>query len=76
MTRKSSKVHKLITPSIYHRTIDGVELIRRREALGLSQATFANLCGHSQQFQQRLEAPGGHEILATKADEIADLLGD
>lgn len=57
-------------PSIEHKTIDGSVLSTEREKTGLSQAAFASECGHSQQFQQQLEAPGLHEITSARAERI------
>ena len=36
----------------------GVEMVKAREALGLSQGEFAQKCGWTQQNQQQLELPG------------------
>ena len=41
-----------------------------RLKLGLTETQFAAECGHSQQFQQQIEAPAEHEITADKALQI------
>ncbi len=65
---------KLIIPSTEHKTIDGVVLSAEREKTGLSQAAFASECGHSQQYQQQIEALGTHEITSAKAERILAVL--
>ena len=65
---------KLITPSTSHRSINGAELCKAREEIGLSQAAFASECGYSQQYQQQIEAPGLHEIKTAKAEQILAVL--
>jgi transcriptional regulator with XRE-family HTH domain len=65
---------KLIIPSTEHKNIDGSLLSAEREKTGLSQAAFASECGHSQQYQQQIEAPGFHEIKTAKAEQIFAVL--
>ena len=65
----------VITPSRFHRTVDGDALVKARQALGMSQAEFAEACQHSQQFQSQIEAPGFHEVRVEKADELSAILG-
>lgn len=65
---------KLIIPSTEHKTIDGSVLSVEREKAGLSQAAFAEECGHSQQYQQQLEALGTHRIKTAKAEQILAVL--
>jgi transcriptional regulator with XRE-family HTH domain len=64
----------VVMASVYHRTVDGGRLFAVRLAMGVSQAAFAERCGHSQQFQQRIEAEGQHEVLASRAEAIAAAL--
>jgi len=61
---------ELIGPSKYHRTLNGVELLKAREDMGLSQAQFADMCGWSHQYQSRLEVPEEHEISKDNAERI------
>ena len=68
------KTQKLITASKYHRTLNGMVLVRLREAIGISQADFAEYCGWSQQYQAQLESPGETEIPTYSATLIAALL--
>lgn len=65
---------KLIKPSIYHRTLNGIELVKRREAAGLTQAEFAGRCGWSQQFQSQIEAPKEHEVCVDVANKIIQVI--
>jgi predicted transcriptional regulator len=65
---------KLIMPSKQHKAIAGLVLRGRREKTGLSQCGFAAACGHSQQYQQRLEVDGLHEITIEKARTILGVL--
>ena len=67
----------LITPSKYHRTIDGEELFKLRGSM--SQQQLADSVGVSRQFIQRLESPGDngdwlHEITADLANRITKAL--
>lgn len=73
MTTKE-KSEKLITPSRYHRTLDGTVLAAMREEAGLTQAEFAKKCGWSQQFQSQIEAPKVHEISTLKAETVQNIL--
>jgi len=66
---------KLITPSKYHRTLNGTELVKWREAIGLTQAEFAERCGWSQQQQSRFETPYDHEIHISTVELILQVLG-
>lgn len=61
---------KLISDSMYHRTLNGMELCRRREAIGLTQFQFAKECGWSKQYQARLEVPELHEVQTETAEKI------
>lgn len=68
---------RLIKPSKYHRTIDGGELLRRREHKGWSQQALAEYIGISRQFISQLEGPGEagdwlHEITTAIATQLAD----
>lgn len=65
---------KLFTESTNHKMLNGVELIKRREETGLSQAMFASACGYTQQYQQRLETKGFHEITSSTAEQILAVL--
>ena len=65
---------ELITPSIFHRTLDSVELIAQREIRGLSQCQFAKHCGWSQQMQSNFEAPGLHEVHISYVKSIRQIL--
>ncbi len=65
---------KLITHSRWHRTINGTELTRRREACKLVQYQFAHECGWSQPYQSQIEAPGCHEIAVGHAMAIERVL--
>lgn len=65
---------KLIKPSMEHRVIDGSVLCAERGKTGLSQADFASECGYSQQYQQKLEAEGLHEITSETAEQILTVL--
>lgn len=66
---------RLIKPSKYHRTIDGGELLRRREHKGWSQQQLAEHISVSRQFISQLESPGEagdwlHEITTALAFQI------
>jgi transcriptional regulator with XRE-family HTH domain len=52
----------LVSPSRYHRTLNGLVLLSAREAKGMSQEQFARACGWSQQYQSQLEADKLHEV--------------
>ena len=60
----------LFRPSDSHRVVDGVKMTSVRDQLGLSCEEFADLAGHSQQFQSQIEAPGEHIITRSKAEDI------
>lgn len=59
-----------------HRVVNGTALAVKRSALvdcggrAVSQAVFAAMCGHSQQYQAELERPGPHKVTAEKAGQI------
>lgn len=72
--RTESMRRKLIIPSTEHKTIDGSVLSSEREKTGLSQAAFAAECEYSQQYQQRLESSGLHEIKSATAEQILAVL--
>lgn len=66
---------ELIKSSKYHRTIDGGELLRRREQRGWSQDEVADSIGVSRQFISRLESPGEdssweHEVTLKLAEQL------
>lgn len=68
---------RLIKPSKYHRTIDGGELLRRREQRKWSQQELAEHISVSRQFISQLESPGEdgswhHEITTMLATQFAD----
>ena len=73
---------QLICESIFHKSIDGIELARLREAAGMNQAEFGKLVGVelnrvsglSQQYIQQLERPGLWEITSEMADAIKEVL--
>ncbi len=52
----------LFSRSRLHQTLDGTELVRRREACGLTAKAFAALCGWSPSYQCKLERPEFWEI--------------
>ncbi len=64
----------LINNSLYHKSIAGAELVRRREALGLSQAELATKCGVSQGYISQIERPGRWEVRVRFADKLAEIL--
>ncbi len=64
----------VVGPSVWHRTIDGDKLVAARNRLGMSQEAFAAACGHSRQFQQRLERPGLWEITTQMAEKIEKIV--
>lgn len=64
----------VIKPSKYHRIVDGTELVEARGRLFITQAVFASKCDWSPQYQAQLEAPGEHEIPATNAEKILQVL--
>ena len=65
---------KLIKPSTKYKAINGLVLSIERKKTGLSQAAFAAECEYSQQYQQRLESSGLHEILSDTAKRILAIL--
>lgn len=67
---------KLITESIYHRTLNGTELVKQRESVGLSQREFAEKCGWSSSFQCQLESPDLHEITTESAQKIIAIFAE
>ena len=74
ITQKVLRMAELITKSRFHRTLDGIELVKNRQKAGLTQAEFAQKAGWSQQYQCQLEAPGEHEVPITVADKILEVL--
>ncbi len=74
---------QLIYPSIHHRSIDGVQLCRRREAAGMTQAELGRAVGLalgrevglSQQYIVQLERIGLWEIPTVIAGAIEKVLG-
>ena len=65
---------KLITESQQHKTLNGIELIKRREKAGMNQAEFAERCGWSAPYQSKLES-GSHEVETKIVDMIKAVLG-
>lgn len=65
---------KLFTESTEHKMLNGDELVKRREALGLTHAEFAGKCGWSAMHQCRLEMPGIHEVPIETAEKIMKIL--
>lgn len=65
----------LVQPSKKHRTIDGLELTKAREAMRLSQHDFAARCGWEQPYQCQLEHAGKHEVRIETAKMIMEVLG-
>lgn len=65
---------KLFTESTDHKMLNGTELIKRREALGLTQAEFAGKCGWSRTTQWKLEKIGIHEVPSQTAERIKESL--
>ncbi len=66
----------LITPSIYHRSIDGIELVKRREGKRMTQGQLAKRCGVSQGFISQLERPGVWEVTLKRAESLNRILGN
>lgn len=73
---RKSRMTKLITESIYHRTLNGTELVKQREAIGLNQDEFAKKCGWSQPFQCQLESSESHEIPTLVAKKIIAIFAE
>jgi transcriptional regulator with XRE-family HTH domain len=65
---------KLIDDSLYHKMLNGMELLRQREKTGLSQEHFAEECGWTQPRQAELEQIGQHEISVEAAEKIVRVL--
>ena len=65
-----TETQKVIGPSMFHRTVDGMELVKAREGLFINQQVFAHRCGWSKQYQSQIEAPGSHEITLDTAKLI------
>lgn len=61
---------KLVVDSVFYRCLDGDVMVSVRQGLEVSQALFASQCGHSQQFQSRIEVPGLHELTTGMTDKI------
>lgn len=65
---------EMIGPSKYHRTLNGLALIQKREELGLTQEQLADVIEVSRQFISRLEGPGddnySHEVSTELAEKI------
>jgi len=64
----------LITESIHHRSLNGLTLVKMREAKGISQYELAGKIGISQGMICRLERPGRHEIKTKLANKIYEAL--
>ena len=58
---------KIHTKSILYFT--GLDMVKAREQLGLTQEEFAFKCGWKQQNQQQLEAPGIRHYLDSNKRE-------
>lgn len=65
----------VITPSRFHRTVNGMELVKAREGLFMNQQSFAWRCRWSKQYQSQIEVPGEHEISTASANKILEALG-
>lgn len=65
---------ELVRPSESHFVLDGTELVKARERLGLSQGDFADGCGWTQQYQSQLESPEEHEISLETAKKIKAII--
>jgi len=76
ITQKVLRMAELITKSRFHRTLDGIELVKNRQKAGLTQAEFAQKAGWSQQYQCQLEAPGEHEVPISVANKILEVLNE
>jgi transcriptional regulator with XRE-family HTH domain len=71
---------KLITNSIYHRTVNGMVLIRLMDERGLTQRALAKLvdCKEvrcSQGYISQLARPGKWEVKAAFAERLREVLG-
>lgn len=53
----------------------GIDLVKAREALNLSQAEFAEKCGWTQQHQSQLELPGIEHKLDSEKKEALTKIG-
>lgn len=53
----------------------GIDLVKVRENLGLTQAAFAKRCGWSQQNQSHLELPGIEHRLDSEKKEALTKIG-
>jgi hypothetical protein len=83
MQKRPTRMAKLITPSKYHRTLDGLELLKRREKCGHTQesvgaalATILGRDGISRVYICQLEHPGEHEIPTDVAEALIKLFGN
>ena len=65
---------KLITNSIYHRTVNGDVLIKRMDRLDLTQRELADMAGCSQGYICQLARPGKWEVKAAFADKLREIL--
>ena len=65
---------KVITESLYHKTVNGTPLAAKRDEMGLTQTEFAEKAGWSQPFQSQIEAPGPHEVPISIADKIEEII--
>ncbi len=66
-----------IEPSAEHRDVLSIELIRAREAAGLTQAELADACGCTQSYIARLEsAEDRQEVSAEFASRLIEALAD
>lgn len=64
---------ELITNSIWHRTINGDELVRRMELRGWNQTELARRVGCSQSYICQIARPGDWEITTKIADKILEV---
>lgn len=74
ITVSELNIKMVISESVWHRSINGVQLGIARENKGLTQAKFAELCQWSQQYQSQIEAPGVHEVGVSIAERIEKIL--
>jgi transcriptional regulator with XRE-family HTH domain len=56
------------------RVISGLDIVRAREYLGLTQAEFAAKCGWTQQEQSHLEAADGHQVMPDHVKTILSVI--
>lgn len=64
----------IIKPSKDRKYLDGFALGRLRDDLGLTQESFAHLCGWTRQYQSKLES-SKHDVPCETADTIEAVIG-